>query len=55
MQPCIERYLENKPALLGFFRTAFRENLRDRDVAIILQDMENPFLEVYLHFLSFVL
>jgi len=43
------------PLAAGIFRTAFREKPRDRDVAVILQDMENPFLEAYLHFLSFVL
>ena len=41
--------------MLGFFRPTVRENPKDREAAVILQDMQNPFLEAYLHFLNFSL
>lgn len=51
-KPCVDRYLENKESLLGFFRTAVREDPKDREAALILSDMQNPFTEAYLHFLD---
>ena len=36
----------------GILRTAVREDPKDREAALILSDMQNPFTEAYLHFLN---
>ncbi|KAE8738254.1 hypothetical protein FOCC_FOCC016275 [Frankliniella occidentalis] len=55
LHPCVVRLLENRKPLEQFFTLCSLEDPRDKEAAAILADLQNPFINAYLHFLKYTL